>query len=374
MMVQYICERCKSVFNKKSRYVDHLARKIPCPIVKDDIENEIENENYCEICDRAFSRKDALTRHKKSKNHKLLAIKPKIKNNGNLIVNKGNNNKNKIIVDNSTNNYFFIAPFSQEEIDGLTPEEKLLIFTSNENPIVMIIIKTNLNPTAYQYHNVGYTNMNKSYGYIFNGETWQKKEISAIMNELLNSKRKDLLTIYDEIKEYLPDEDNKNIQIKIDNIKNTVEPKHEHHARSKRKLVLNLKNTFCNNKHLIIEAMEKSGKPIIDNYKIKTNPIRLKEGYTMEDVIREMNQKKENAKRMVLKKELAKDLLDQLDEIDKDENKLLSAVIENTQEIDTLNLIIRLLNLSYCFGDEINNNLVQEKIKKNIEEENFIFG
>jgi len=388
-MVQYTCERCKSIFNKKSRYDDHLSRKIPCPIKENNMKNE--NDFYCKICDRSFSRKDALGRHEKSQFHKLLANKSKkIKNNGkvfseaerlnlpilgqgNLIVNKGDHNKNKIIIDNSKN-YFFIAPFSQEEIDDLTPDEKFKIFDSNENPIVMIIIKTNLNPSTPQYHNIGYTNMNKAYGYIFNGNTWQKKEISAIMNDLLNSKRKDLLKVYDEIKEYLPEEQNKDVKIKIDDIENTIDPKLEHQVRSKRKLVLNLKNKFCNNKHLIIEAMYKSGKPIMEYDNTKSNKIKLKEGYTMKDVVREMNQKKENTKRMNIKKELAKDLLKQLDNIDKNEIKSLIDTIETTQDINMLNTITRLLNLSFCFNNKINKKIIQQKLQKDLEVEKILFG
>ncbi len=73
----------------------------------------------------------------------------------------------------------------------------------------MIIIETNLNPYKYKYHNVGYTNTHSGYSYVYNGETWQRKEIYTIMNDLLQSKRKDLLRIYNEIKNFLSDEQNK---------------------------------------------------------------------------------------------------------------------------------------------------------------------
>jgi len=374
-----MCERCKKRFNHKRRYEEHLSRKISCLIREDDIydidDNENKNENHCKICSRSFSRKDTLERHKKTQLHKLLAKKSIKKNNGKIAIKGNNNSNNKVIINNNKNkNYYFISPFNQEEINELTPEEKIKIFSSNENPIVMIIIKTNLNPSTPQYHNVGYTNMNKACGYIFNGNTWQKKEICAIMNDLLNSKRKDLLKIYDEIKEYVSEEQNKNIQIKIDDIGNTVEPKLEHQVRSKRRLLLNLKNKFSNNKHLIIEAMNKSGKPIMEDCETKSNEIKFKEGYTLESVICDMNQKKENMKRIAIKKELALDLLKRINDLDKNEVESLIDTIENTNDIKILNIITRLLNLSFCFGNEINKETIQNKLQKDTEAEKILFG
>ena len=142
-MVQYTCERCKLQFNKKSTYDDHLHRKIPCSIKLEPIENN--KENYCKICDRHFSRSDALKRHQRSQMHKSTKGKQVVNN----YAKTRNGNINQVIGDKNViinKNYYFISPFNHEEIDKLTPEEKLAIFASNENPIVMIIIKTNLNP------------------------------------------------------------------------------------------------------------------------------------------------------------------------------------------------------------------------------------
>ena len=241
-MVSYKCERCKKVFNQKCRYNDHKNRKIRC-LIKNDIDDKY-NDNfdyYCESCDKHFGRSDTLKRHLSSQLHKKR--KKAMINNSNVKTNNGIINqiigdKNKIVI----NKHYHISAFGKEEIDELTPEEKLAIFTSDTNPIVMIIIKTNLNSSMPQYHNVGYTNMNLGWGYIYNGETWEKKEIQAIMNDLLNSKRNDLVKIYKEIRDYLSEEQNKYIKTKMDDINKNVEPKFEREVRSKKRLVFDLKH------------------------------------------------------------------------------------------------------------------------------------
>jgi len=115
---------------------------------------------------------------------------------------------------------------------------------------------------------------------------------------------------------------------------------------------------------LILNAISKSGKPIIGDNKTKTNKIIFKEGYTLKDVVKEMNQKKENNKKMLIKKELAKYLLRELNEISKNEYISLVETINNAIDIDTLNIIIRLLNKTYCFGNEFNNEIIKKEIKK----------
>lgn len=84
-MVLYRCERCEEVFERKYVYEKHLNRKIPCEINKTNRKNET-MQNYCETCNKTYSRADALKRHLKSNLHKLINekhknIKNKIKEN-----------------------------------------------------------------------------------------------------------------------------------------------------------------------------------------------------------------------------------------------------------------------------------------------------
>jgi hypothetical protein len=368
-MVVYKCERCKKIFNQKCKYDEHCNRKIPCLIQKKNNKNN-NHYYYCELCDQQFSRSDTLKKHYESQTHNN---KEKTIMNANINTNNGNvylvggNNKNVV------KNYYFISPFSNEETDKLTSEEKIAIFTCGTNPIIMIIIKTNLNPNTPEYHNVGYTNMNNGWGYVFNGETWEKKSIQIIMNELLSSKRDDLMKIYDEIKEYLSEEQNKNIKNKINDISLTVEPKLEHQVRSKKRLVLDLKTNFSGNKHLILNAIEKSKKPIINKFDIIQNKVDFKNGMTLEDVVKKMDQKKELSVQLKLKKELAINTLQKLNELNNKEYKSIFDRINQTTDIEIINIINRLLNKSFTFKNKINNDIINNQIDIETEISNFLF-
>ncbi len=86
----------------------------------------------------------------------------------------------------------------------------------------------------------------------------------------------------------------------------------------------------------------------------------LKDKYTIEIVDSLL-------KKLNLKKELAMDLLSKIIDSGKDEYQLLAEMINKFKEIDVVNIVIRLLAKSYCFGDEINETIINNKIKEEIE-------
>ncbi|XWV26788.1 hypothetical protein QJ857_gp0263 [Tupanvirus soda lake] len=364
-MVVYTCERCQKQFSQKCVFDKHVNRKIPCQITNEPV--IIQKENYCGICNRQFSRSDTLRRHMKSQLHKKIKeaqINNHIRTN-NGVINQIIGDKNIII----NENYYFLSPFGQEEIDGLTTKEKFAIFLSDDNPIVMIIVKTNLNPLKPQYHNVGYTNLNSGYGLIYNGDTWERKEIESIMNDLLNSKRKDLLKIYTEIKDFLSEADSKNIENKLDTVDKNVEPKLEQHIKSKRKLVMNLKTHLFNNRFLVLNAIRKSQKTVIDSNKKNKNS--WSDRYDFDDIEKKI---KLNIQKINLKKEMAKDILEKIDEIDDIEYESIIKLIDDTTDINVLNIIIRLLNKTFCFCDDFNSDVLEDKIKNENEINEILFG
>ncbi len=371
-MVIYTCDRCKKQFNQKCNYNDHVNRKILCDIV---IENkECDNDEfYCNICNKYFSRSDALKRHLKSQLHKKNKS-TQINNNStktnNGIINQIIGDKNVVI---NNKNYYFISPFGQEEIDDLTTEEKFAIFLSDDNPIIMIIVKTNLSQQKIQYHNIGYTNLNSGYGFIFNGESWEKKEIDSIMNDLLNSKRKDLLRIYTEIKDFLSENDSKNIENKLDNVGNNIEPKLIHHVKSKKKLVMNLKTHFYNNRTLVLDAIKNSGKPIVENNS-KSNDKNNKswnERYNIDDIDKKIKFKKFEANRINLKKEFANKIMTMLEDIDYES---LKNVVDQTNSHHEIDIINRLLIKSFLMNDTIDKKIIKDKIQEDHFINKLLFG
>ena len=374
-MVVYKCSRCKKEFLQKCKYTEHMNRKFPCAIKKklDNNDNDINpDESYCDICNKSFSRPDALKRHLETSKHKKKSSTAAPINNNKIYKNKGTINqiigdKNKI----TNNNFYLISPFSQEEIDHLTTKEKLAIFFSNDDPIVLIIILTNLNPLTPQYHNVGYTNSHEGYGYIFNGKNWEIKPIQTIMNDLLYSKREDLLKIYREIKEYLTDDDHKDIEEKLDDLNCNVEPKLESDIKLRRKLIMNLKAKFVNNKHLVQAAIKNSNKEIIDCEEPYNNHdfnIKLKNGISVDQldiILKDKNQ-------LLLKKDVAYYILQKIDNIDNSERQELVQNIDQTRDLKQINIIIQLITESFCSGDEINNDIIERKISEKMEINKFI--
>ena len=139
------CNRCKSSFDHKVAYKKHINRTPPCKI-KSKIKSKTKQDNI------------------------------------------------------------FILPFGGEEINRLSMEDKLEIFASKD-PITSLITKTNLNPLFPEYHNVGFGLESKAdnYGVIYNGTSFEKRNIDIIMDELLHAKKRDLEKISEEIKQYLKD-------------------------------------------------------------------------------------------------------------------------------------------------------------------------
>ena len=228
-MVVYTCERCKKEFNKKNEYTRHLNKIYPCQI-NENTEKKKLDEYFCDVCNKEYARLDTMNRHLESKKHKMNTImkmktNKKIKNiqingdakNSNSITanNVTANNGDVVINNNNNNNYYIISPFGQNEIDKLSTLEKISTLLSQENPIVEIILITNLNPNKPEYHNIGYTDLKSGYGVIFNGKTWERKEINVIINELMMTKKNDLFKIRIEISPFLSEEHKKIIEEKL---------------------------------------------------------------------------------------------------------------------------------------------------------------
>lgn len=368
-MVVYTCERCQKKFNKKFDYNKHMNRKIPCKIINEEekIDQKSDEKPYCDVCDKSFNRQDALTRHLNTQLHKS-----KVNNSMNAAIGKNNNNPIQIVGNHNkviNKNFYLISPFGEEEIEKLTTKDKIRIFSSDDNTIVMIIIKTNLNPLTPIYHNDGYTDLKSGYGLVYNGKSWENKSIKTIMDDLLNSKRKDLLKIYEEIKIYLSNDDNEDIENKLEDIDNNVEPKYDYQFKSKKNLIKNLKTQFFNNRHLVKKSIENSDKSVkMPSIKNKTKNI-LKDGMTIEELDKILtNNKKQKSLKINLKKELAVYVLNKLkDTFSEKYYQSLLDKINNAKDIITIDVITRLLSQTFCFGDKLSTSIIDEKIKTEAE-------
>ena len=229
----------------------------------------------------------------------------------------------------------------------------------------MIIVKINLDPTKLDHHNVGFTDKQSGYGIIFDGDKWLTERIDVILEVLFDSKEKDLLKIYDEIRDFLSDDTNVVIKDTLHNLNKKINPRNKIDSSSKKNLIAHLKKHFYNNRDLVMEAKKYTDKNLT-NYKHKNNYENiLKDGITIEDIDKQIQIRKNKLHQLNLNKEIAFDILKRITgDISEAQFVLISELINKTIDIDVINIIIKLLTLSFCLGHKINNEIINEKIKK----------
>ena len=251
----------------------------------------------------------------------------------------------------SVNNYYFISPFGKSEINKLTFEDRIKIFSNNDHPLIMIIKNTNLNTSTPEFHNVGYIDDHSIWGYVYDGENWIKDKINNILTELLNSKRDDLIKIYNDIKEFISEDDSVRISCNLDHMKYEIVPLDEKQRGYKRKLFSDTKKKLFDKRNLCLNAIKNSGKPI----KMKNNNNYhniLKEGLTF-DTIRKIKNKRE----------LIKYILNMMkNDLDYSLYQYILDKINTTINFDSLNKIDGTL-LRFCFSnDKLNKKIFDNNI------------
>ena len=256
-------------------------------------------------------------------------------------------------------------PFGKDGVDCLTTPEKIAIFSSDENPMEMIIVKVNLDVNKPNHHNVGIPDLHSGYGIIFDGDKWITERINVIMNVLLDSKEKDLLKIHGEIKDFLSEDVNKTIKDTLGDLNHNLNRGNHIDIKSKKTLIAHLKKHFYSNKNLVIEAKKHTMKELhINNNHNKFKNI-LKDGVTIEDVDNHIRNKKELENKINNLKEMCRDLLKLSKEkknIDEENYDIISKRIDDMDEISTINVIINSLILSAYFKEKINDKIITKKI------------
>jgi len=204
----------------------HINKIIPCIIKSNATKTSNKEMTFvCEHCEMLFTRNDNLKRHilKKhsestqidnSKNHSETIQN----NNTSDIMNNVNGEQRDIAIKNINNknvynkninniqNNFFIVPFGKDGIDCLTVDEQKEILTGKTNPFEKILLSVNLNKEKPTHHNVGFPSLKDGHGIIYDGEEWLYERIAVILLEILNYKEKDLMQIYENIKDQLTNE------------------------------------------------------------------------------------------------------------------------------------------------------------------------
>ena len=375
-MGKYKCNKCGKSFERKSTLNKHLNRVYPC--------DKVEAKLKCEYCDSKFSRKDNLNRHIKTIHSDMInkVINKNNNNDNNGIVNgiNGNHNKNNVIVNN---NQYFMLPFGTYHLDeDLTTTEKIAIFASKHSSIIeMIIFKTHLNPALEKYHNCGITNLHSGYGLINDGDDWKCWPIKNIMSVLIDNGQQNSLKLYEQIKHFFQDDTREEIENDLNNDQHLLYPRHNFFdidTKAKRKLVLSLKSNFYNQRNLVQTAVKNSGKNLPKDVNNDSEINILKEGVTIADVDdylkKEKERKDKNKDALALKKEVAIYILEKLDEINNTKYNKLMEQINNIDNIEHINIMIRILNESFCYGVGVNNIKFNDEINKQTKMNEIVFS
>lgn len=358
-MVQYQCKKCFRYFGNKTDFDRHLARKTPCD---QDVNIYTEPKNLkCKVCDKNFHRKDKFNEHNK-KHHPINLNNNK---NDNMVNNIGDHNNNSVNIVNIKNyNNYIPFPFGKDGIGCLTTPEKIAIFSSDENPLEMILIKINLDPHKINHHNVGIPDLQSGYGIIFDGNKWITERINVIMEVLLNSKEKDLMDIYNEIKGFLSADANDNIKTTLGGINHTINPINKINVNAKKNLIAHLKKHLYNNRHLALEAKKRTNNLLMNSLNKNQKNI-LKDGVTIDDLDNYIKNKKIIDSRMNTNKKIAMYLLEKildLNDVNSYNYKLINDKIEESTNLDELFIIINFLTRSLCYGNKINIKMINSQI------------
>lgn len=376
-MVKYKCERCLEVFDKKTTYEKHLARKNPCPKRKKNSKKS--STVKCEFCENIFSRNDSLVRHLKT---------CKMKEENNTIKNKSDNTKNSSNMKNGNNinsrdgskntinnieNVNFILPFGKDGsdvIDSLTPLEMIKLFITKNNPFEEVLKCVNFDPDRPEHHNVYCSNERSSIAHIFDGIAWTTKNTSDIINQIIDSKEDNLNKILEILRECCSDKIIKKIEDKFKSIdlKNYKDRRNlkkyiKGILYSLRNIVINTRKIFEEqNKNLSLENDDETN----DEISFDESTIKLKNGMTLEEASKIHN---ENMKHFKMRSKLLREQCNYLFEIlssdtnisEREQKKIIHKIKISPDQKDLL-LLIRIFSKYYIRSEVLTSKQIDKEI------------
>ena len=241
-MVEYKCPRCKYKTKDKSRYINHLKRKIICENINNvsdlndeyikynlnvNLENntEITQKNTslsqkttkleCKYCNKIFSRVDSLGRHlkkckekeshdnekedllklvyllnkqieehQKEKEEYKKELEKRNKKIDELIKKTGVN----ILTQNNIQNNIQILAYNKSDISHLTDNDYLRCLKHSNFCIPHLIKEIHFNPKKPENHNIYISNLKNNYAMVYDGNKWNIKDRDESIQNLIDDK------------------------------------------------------------------------------------------------------------------------------------------------------------------------------------------
>lgn len=236
----YKCAICKKEFDRKSNYTNHINKKNKCKYNSKTC--KISNPE-CPKCHKHFTRKYSVDRHLKICGGNATKIKVKGNNNTNINMNGNDNtvnntNNSKKTINNSVNIILLNFPPDKYTLS----KDLAKILSSNENLVISMVKKTNVNKHKPEHHNIYYPDEKKSTGKIYTNNRWKTKSIDEILNMMVETKTEDLNEFLNEMCDILNNETKEKIKQAIKDFYDT---------KSRKKLKSYLKIILFDNKDMI---------------------------------------------------------------------------------------------------------------------------
>jgi hypothetical protein len=245
----FVCEKCEKSFKYKSYYLRHLSCKKNCLKVEnidekvEDINTKIEeydkeieiktykssiNEKKCLFCRKFFANKNNLLKHIEKacteKKNIILNKNALIDEKNNLIKEKNNiiNEKHKLdkdkerdneikqlrkdiakllkkqapiinqTINNTQNNLVVINPFGKEDLSHITIQDYKNYLNGFFPGFIKYVEKVHFDENAPQNHNIYVSNLNSKYLSVHNGDRWETKVKTDVIDNLLIKKHNQL--------------------------------------------------------------------------------------------------------------------------------------------------------------------------------------
>ena len=280
-MPNFICEKCKKDFTKKSAYTSHIMRINSC--VKD---NTISND--CEYCNRNFSNKYNLNSHinickkKKSEDDTKIQIemlkkmlyeqqkkfeeqqkdnqelKKKVEElshitegilpSGNINVTENSHNT----TNNNITNNFNIYSIGKEDLSLLSKEDVLKICTSGTYyPIVAAQI-LHCNEKYPEFQNYLIPNLRSNTGLVKINDNWVSKSHEEIFRTLLKVDKSHVSSLMKDI------EVDTKLQVKLESTQDEIDT-----GESKEHQIPKIKENLYNSSKMVIKNKKKDDKLLI---------------------------------------------------------------------------------------------------------------
>ena len=219
-MTNWKCKDCLKSFASKQNYDNHISRDAKC----------VKAVHKCEYCDKRFTTKTSLYRHKRTvckeipksdnndkdedndsseciiqgnpqiakiyerlvklemENSNLKSQVKELKTGSNVVNNTTNNLSNCNVNTGTVNNYYLVG-YGKEDLSKVDHNDLLKGMRMGFNSTQKLIDTIHFNPKYPEFHNVYISSMKNKYAMMYDGTTWALVMKDDLIDKLYDDKR-----------------------------------------------------------------------------------------------------------------------------------------------------------------------------------------